>query len=266
MHSVRVRSGRNWKIRRSPSGTDSTKTLRAPTDTNKQIQLMAPEIYRWWWADRSRGGGQAFLENGDLWRGYEGRTLGSILRADADRMDRFRLAIVEDCRRKGPIHSSARIDVAAVVAHVRHSLLRIKIDRRRMTVDNVFRERSLVTKEAVANPKLGFGGLLVEGHARTNPSMNIITEFVFMAGRERTHPFLRSLKRGRRAQRSDGCIAAVGEEVCKVAFRFRRSKHELFVIAPKADSALGLEALDDLKDLVRVCATINIVAEKDQLA
>ena len=123
-----------------------------------------------------------------------------------------------------------------------------------------------MTKEAVANPKLGFGGLLVEGHARTNPRMNIITEFVFMAGRERTHPFLRSLKRGRRAQRGDGCIAAVGEEVCKVAFQFRRSKHKLFVIAPKADSALGLEALDDLKDLVRVCATINIVAEKDQLA
>ncbi len=47
----------HWKIRRSPSGTDSTKTLRAPTDTNKQIQMMAPEIYRWWWADRSRGGG-----------------------------------------------------------------------------------------------------------------------------------------------------------------------------------------------------------------
>ena len=106
--------------------------LRAPMDT-KQIQVMAAEIYRWWWSDRSRGD--------------EGRNLGSILRADADRVDRFRLAVVEDCRRKGPIHSSARIDVAAVVAHVRHRLLRIKIDRRRMTVDNVFRERSPVTKE-----------------------------------------------------------------------------------------------------------------------
>ena len=87
-----------------------------------------------------------------------------------------------------------------------------------------------------------------------------------MAGRERTHPFLRSLKCGRRAQRGDGCIAAVGEEVCKVPFRFRRLKHELFVISPKADSALGLEALDDLKNLARVWATINVVAEKDQLA
>lgn len=111
--------------------------------------------------------------------------------ADADRVDRFRLAVVEDCRRKGPIHSSARIDVAAVVAHVRPRLLRIKIDRRRMTVDNVFRERSPVTKEAVANPKLGFGGLLVEGHARMNSRMNIIADFVFMAGLERAHPFLR---------------------------------------------------------------------------
>ena len=186
--------------------------------------------------------------------------------ADADRVDRFRLAVVEDCRRKGPIHSSARIDVAAVVAHVRHRLLRIKIDRRRMTVDNVFRERSPVTKEAVANPKLGFGGLLVEGDAWTNPRVNIITDFVFMAGPESAHPFLRSPKRGRCAQGSYGCIAAVGEEVCKVPFRFRRLKHELFVIAPKADSALGLEALDDLKDLARVWATINVVAEKNQLA
>ena len=83
-------------------------------------------------------------------------------------MDRFRLAIVEDCRRKGPIHSSARIDVAAVVAHVQLRFLWINIDRRRMTVDNVFRERSLVTKEAVPYPKLGFGGLPIEGHARTN--------------------------------------------------------------------------------------------------
>ena len=87
-----------------------------------------------------------------------------------------------------------------------------------------------------------------------------------MAGRERTHPFLRSPERGRCAQGGDGCIAAVGEEVCKVPFRFRRLKHELFVIAPKADSALGLEALDDLKDLARVRATINVVAQKDQLA
>ena len=176
----------------------------------------------------------------------------SVLRADADRVDRFRLAIVEDCRRKGPIHSSARIDVAAVIAHVRLRFLWIKRDRRRMTVDNVFRERSPVTKEAVANPKLGFGGLLVEGRARTNPRMNIITEFVFVAGRERTHPFLRLLKRGRCTQGGDGCIATVGEEVCKVSFRFRRSKHELFVIAPKADSALGLKALDGLKDLAGV--------------
>ena len=90
--------------------------------------------------------------NGDRWRGDERRNLGSILRADADRVDRFRLAVVEDCRRKGPIHSSACIDVAAVVAHVRHRLLRIKIERRRMTVDNVFWERPTVTKEAVANP------------------------------------------------------------------------------------------------------------------
>jgi hypothetical protein len=28
--------------------------LRAPMDT-KQIQVMAPEIYRRWWSDRSRG-------------------------------------------------------------------------------------------------------------------------------------------------------------------------------------------------------------------
>ena len=45
----------HWKIRRSPTGpTDSTKSLRAQMDT-KQIQMMAPEIYRWWWSDRSRG-------------------------------------------------------------------------------------------------------------------------------------------------------------------------------------------------------------------
>jgi hypothetical protein len=37
--------------------------------------------------------------NGDRWRGDEGRNLGSILRADADRVDRFRLAVVEDCQR-----------------------------------------------------------------------------------------------------------------------------------------------------------------------
>jgi len=73
-----------------------------------------------------------------------------------------------------------------------------------------------------------------------------------MAGRERTHPFLRSPERGGCAQGGEGCIAAVGEEVCKVPFRFRRSKHQLFVIAPKADSALGLEALDDLKDSARL--------------
>ena len=121
--------------------------LRAPLDT-KQIHVMAPEIYRWWWSDRSRGD-KRFWKTG---RGDEGRNLGSILRADADRVDRFRLAVVENCRRKGPIHSSARIDVAAVVAHVRHRLLRIKIDRRRMTVDNVFWEQSLVTMEAVVNP------------------------------------------------------------------------------------------------------------------
>ena len=77
-----------------------------------------------------------------------------------------------------------------------------------------------------------------------------------------THPFLRSLKCGRRAQRGDGCIAAVGEEVCKVPFRFRRAKHELFVIASKANSALGLEALNDLKDSAQVWATINVVAGK----
>jgi len=100
--------------------------------------------------------------------GKRGVERGTFLRSDADRVDRFRLAVVEVCRRKGPIHSSARIDVAAVVAHVRHRLLRIKIERRRMAVDNVFRERSLVTKEAVPYPKLGFGGLPIEGHARTN--------------------------------------------------------------------------------------------------
>jgi len=59
---------------------------------------------------RSIAGRQAFMESGDLWRGYERRTLGSILRADADRMDRFRLATVKNCRRKGPFHSSACID------------------------------------------------------------------------------------------------------------------------------------------------------------
>ena len=56
------------------------------------------------------------------------------------------------------------------------------------------------------------------------------------------------------------------KKVCEAPFQFRRSKHELFVIASKADSALGLEALDDLKDLTRVWATIDVVAEKDQLA
>ena len=87
-----------------------------------------------------------------------------------------------------------------------------------------------------------------------------------MAGRERAHPFLRSPERGRCAQGGDGCIAAIGEKVWKVPFRFRRSKHDLFVIAPKADSALGLEPLDDLEDLARIWATINIIPEKDHLA
>src|SRR5664279_188699 len=177
------------------------------------------------------------------------RNRGSILRARADRVDRLCLAVVENCRRKRPIYSSTRIEVAAVVAHVRHRLLRIKIDRRRMTVDNIFRERSPVTKETVADPKFRIGGLLVEGDAWTNPRVNIITKFVFVAGRERAHPFLRSPERGWRAQGGNGCSAAVSEKVREVRFRFRRSKHELFVIAPKADSALGLEALDDLKDL-----------------
>jgi hypothetical protein len=77
---------------------------------------------------------------------------------------------------------------------------------------------------------------------------------------------LRSPERGWRAQGGNGCSAAVSEKIREVPFRFRRSKHELFVIAPKADSALGLEALDDLKDLARVWATINVVTEKDQLA
>ena len=194
------------------------------------------------------------------------RNRGSILRASADRVDRRCLAVVEDCCRKGTIRSSARIDVAAVVAHVRHRLLRIKIDCRRMTVDNVFQERSPVTKEAVADPKFRIGGLLVEGDAWTNPRVNIITKFVFVAGRERAHPFLRSPERGWRGQGRNGCSAAISKKVRAVPFRFRRSKHELFLIAPKADSALGLAALDDLKDLARVWATINVVAEKDQLA
>jgi len=115
-------------------------------------------------------------------------------------------------------------------------------------------------------PKFCFGGLLIEGHARTNPCVNIITEFVFMAGRERRYPFLRSLKRGPRAQRGDGCVAAIDEEVSEAQFGFCGTKHQLFVIASKTDSALGLEALDDLKDLARVWATINVVAEKAQLA
>ena len=51
------------------------------------------------------------VSNGDRWRGDEGKDLGSILRAYADRVDRFRLAVIENRRRKGPIHSSARIDV-----------------------------------------------------------------------------------------------------------------------------------------------------------
>jgi len=37
-----------------PSRTDTAKPLRAPMDT-KQIQMMAAEIYRWGWSDRSRG-------------------------------------------------------------------------------------------------------------------------------------------------------------------------------------------------------------------
>ena len=53
-------------------------------------------------------------------------------------------------------------------------------------------------------------------------------------------------------------FGTIGEEVCKIPFRFRRLKHQLFVIASKADSALGLEALDDLENLARVWATITI--------
>src|ERR1019366_1041062 len=176
--------------------------LRAPMDT-KQIQVMAAEICRWRWSDRSRGDKR-------FWK------TGSIFRARADRVDRLCVAVVEDCSRKGPIHSSARIDVAAVVAHVRHRLLGIKIDRRRMTVDNVFRERSPVTKEAVADPKFRIGGLLVEGDAWTNPRVNIITEFVFVAGREGAHPFLRLPESGWRAQGGNGCSAAVSEKVREV--------------------------------------------------
>src|ERR1019366_7979983 len=89
-------------------------------------------------------------------------------------------------------------------------------DCRAATVDNVFRERSLVTEEAVADPKFRIGGLLVEGDAWTNPRVNIITEFVFVAGRERAHPFLRLPERGWRAQGGNGCSAAVSEKVREV--------------------------------------------------
>jgi hypothetical protein len=237
MHCVCVRSGRSSENPVFPDRTEPDRHRQAASRSNgyEANSNDGRRNLQMGWSDRSRGD--------------EERNLGSILRAYADRVDQFRLKVVEDCRRKGPIHSSARIDVTTVVAHVRHRLLRIKIERRRMAVDNVFRERSPMTKEAVAYPKLGFGGLLVEGHAGTNPRVNIITDFVFVVGRERTHPFLGLPERGRCAQGGDGCIPAIDEEVCNVLFRFRRSKHELFVIAPKADSALGLEALDDLKDL-----------------
>ena len=81
-----------------------------------------------------------------------------------------------------------------------------------------------------------------------------------MVGREAAHPLLRALERAWRPQRGNGCITAIDKKVCEAPFRFRRSKHELFVIASKADSALGLEALGDLKHSARVWATINVVA------
>jgi hypothetical protein len=76
---------------------------------------------------------------------------------------------------------------------------------------------------------------------------------------------LRSPERGWRAQGRNGCSAAVSEKVRAVPFRFRRSKHELFVIAPKADSALGLEALDDLNPHSPDDATISSVFSAIQL-
>ena len=82
----------------------------------------------------------------------QGRDRGLILRASADRVDRLHLAVVENSGRKTPIDSSARIDIAAVIAHVRRRLVRIEIDRRAMSVDDIFREPPRVAKEAVAYP------------------------------------------------------------------------------------------------------------------
>jgi hypothetical protein len=167
--------------------------------------------------------------------GKRGVERGTFLRSDADRVDRFRLAVVEVCRRKGPIHSSARIDVAAVVAHVRHRFLRIKIDRRRMTVDNVFRERSLMTKEAVAYPKLGFVGLLVKANPRTNPRMNIITEFVVVAGWERAHHFLRSPELG---DRSDNLKHKLAGRIVRVEIHIQDAKGDALIPPTRAASSL----------------------------
>jgi hypothetical protein len=44
------------------------------------------------------------------------RSALSIKPPASERVDRLFLAVVEDCRRKGPIHSSARIDITAVAA------------------------------------------------------------------------------------------------------------------------------------------------------
>ena len=126
MHCVRVRSGRTLEDPTFPDRPDRQHQVASRSngyeansnDGARNLQMVVVGSIAW---------GQTLLENDDLWRGYEEMNLRSILRADADRVDRFRLAVVEDCRRKGPIHSSARIDVAAVVAHVRHRLLWIKI-------------------------------------------------------------------------------------------------------------------------------------------
>jgi len=188
-----------------------------------------------------------------------------IRRANADRIDRLGVTIIEDRGREWPHHPRARVDVAIIVVDIWRCLTRVRADRRRMSADDVFGKWPGVTKEAIADPEFCFFRLLFEGHAWTNPCVNIVAEWIFVAGRQRAHPLLRTSERGRRTQGSNGCVAAVEQEDSEVPLGLRGAKHEVLVIASKADGPGGLEALDDLEDLARVWAAVDVVAEKDEL-
>ena len=122
-------------LRGSTAGDRGVFRIRGPCFallwTRSRFWKTVTGIYRWWFRIDVAGHQRRARERALRDCGDEGRDRGLILRAGADRVDRLRLAVVENRGRKIPIDSSARIDVAAVVAHVRRLLLRIEIDRRR---------------------------------------------------------------------------------------------------------------------------------------